>query len=90
MESEFLCTKKQKSEVKVLLAQSYPTLCNPMDWGPLGSLSMGFFRQEYWSGYTFPSLGDLFKPETEPESPELQADSSLSEPPGKPENQKSS
>ena len=35
---------------------------------------MGFFRQEYWSGYTFPSPGDLSKPETEPKSPELHAE----------------
>ena len=32
-------------------------------------LSMGFSRQEYWSGLPFPSLGDLPNPEIEPESP---------------------
>ena len=37
-------------------------------------LSMGFSRQEYWSGLPFPSLGDLPNPETEPRSPALQAD----------------
>ena len=47
------------------------------------SLSMGFFRQEYWSGLPIPSPGDLPDPETEPRSPELQADALLSEPPGK-------
>ena len=45
---------------------------------------MGFFRQEYWSELSFPSPGDLHGPEIEPRSPELQADSLLSEPPGKP------
>ena len=45
--------------------------------------SMGFFRQEYWSGLPFPSPGDLPNPEIEPESPALQADSLPSEPPGK-------
>ena len=31
--------------------------------------SMGFSRQEYWSGLPFPSPGDLPDPGTEPESP---------------------
>ena len=47
-------------------------------------LSMGFSRQEYWSGLPFPSPGDLPKPETEPGSPTLQADSLLSDPSEKP------
>ena len=34
-------------------------------------LSMGFPRQEYWSGLPFPSPGDLPDPVTEPSSPEL-------------------
>ena len=34
-------------------------------------LSMGFFRQEYWSGFPFPSPGDLPKPGIEPMSPAL-------------------
>ena len=38
-------------------------------------LSMGFSRQEYWSGLPFPSSGDLPHPEIEPRSPTLQADS---------------
>ena len=47
-------------------------------------LSMEFSRQEYWSGLPFPSLGDLAHPGIKPGSPALQADSLLSEPPGKP------
>ena len=46
--------------------------------------SMGFSRQEYWSGLPFPSLGDLPNPGIEPGSPALQADALPSEPPGKP------
>ena len=46
--------------------------------------SMEFSRQEYWSGLPFSSPGDLPEPGTEPGSLELQADSLLSEPPGKP------
>ena len=46
-------------------------------------LSMGFSRQEYWSGLPFPSPVDLLNPRIEPTSPH-HADSLLSEPPGKP------
>ena len=45
---------------------------------------MGFPRQEYWSGLLFPSAGYLPNPRTEPKSGALQADSLLSEIPGKP------
>ena len=47
-------------------------------------LSMGFSRQEYWSGLPFPSPGDLSNPGIEPRSPALQADVLTSESPGKP------
>ena len=47
-------------------------------------LSMGFSRQEYWSGLPFPSPGDLPDPGIKPRSPTLQADSLPSEPLGKP------
>ena len=46
-------------------------------------LSMEFSRQEYWSGLLFPSPGNLPNSWTKPRSPELQADSLPSEPPGK-------
>ena len=49
-------------------------------------LSMGFSSQEYWSGLPFPSPGDLLNPGIELRSSALQADSLLSEPPGKPKN----
>ena len=35
--------------------QSCPTLCDPIDGGPPGSLSLGFSRQEHWSGLPLPS-----------------------------------
>ena len=47
-------------------------------------VSMGFSRQEYWSGLPFPSPGDLPDPGIKPGSPALQADTLTSEPPGKP------
>ena len=45
--------------------------------------SMGFSRQECWSGLPFPSPGDLPDLGIKPRSPTLQADALLSEPPGK-------
>ena len=47
-------------------------------------LSMEFSRQEYWSGLPFPLPGDLPDPGIKPSSPELQADTLPSEPPGEP------
>ena len=47
-------------------------------------LSMGFCRQENWSGLPCPPPGNLPDPETKTVSPALQADSLLAEPPGKP------
>ena len=35
--------------------QSCPTLCDPIDGSPPGSRSLGFSRQEHWSGLPFPS-----------------------------------
>ena len=48
--------------------------------------SMGFSRQEYWSGLPFPSPGYLPNPGIEPRSPAFQVDALTSEPPGKPKN----
>ena len=47
-------------------------------------LSMGFPRQEYWSGLPFPSPGDLPDPATGPISPALESKFFVTEPPGKP------
>ena len=47
------------------------------------SPSMGFSRQEYWSGLPFPSPGDLLNPRIKPGSPALEADALNSEPPRK-------
>ena len=60
--------------VKVI--QLRPTPCDPMD----------FFRQKYWSGLPFPSLGDLSNPGIEPKSPALRVDPLLTEPQGKPKD----
>ena len=47
-------------------------------------LSMGFPRQEYWSGLPFPSPGDLPDPGIKPASPALAGGFFTTEPPGKP------
>ena len=60
-----------------LVAKSYPTLATPWTTALQAPLSMGFSRQEYWTGLPFPSPGDLPHPGTEPGSPALQADSLL-------------
>ena len=59
------------------------TLCDPWTVVYQASLSIGFSRQEYWSGLPFPSPEDLPYPGIEPRSPTLQADALASEPPGK-------
>ena len=47
----------------------------PWTVAPQAPLSMGFSRQEYWSGLPFPAAGDLPDLGTEPRAPALQVDS---------------
>ena len=47
-------------------------------------LSMGFHRQEYWSGLPCPCPGDLPEPGIEPKSPALAGGFFVTEPPAKP------
>ena len=83
--SEVVCTqipypetfKVKESESEV--AQSCPTLCDPWTVAHQATPSMGFSRQEYWSGVPFPSPD----PGIEPRSTTLQADALTSAPPGK-------
>ena len=68
-------------------AQSYPTLGTLWTIARQAPLSMGFSRQEYWSGLPFPSPGDLPDPRIEPESlvsPVLAGGFFTSAPPEKP------
>ena len=67
-----------------LVTKSCPTLATPWTVACQASLSMGSSRQEYWSGFPFPSTGDLPEPGTEPVSPVLQAQSLPTELRGKP------
>ena len=66
-----------------LVTKLFVTLCDPMDIAHQAPLSMGFPRQEYWSGLPFPSPGDLSNSGIDPKSPALLADTVPSEPPGK-------
>ena len=61
-----LCTQCKtnglSAKVKVLVAQSCPTLCDPTDYSPPGSSVHGILQQEYWSGLPLSSPGDLPDP----------------------------
>ena len=73
-----------KENVKVLISQSCPILCKPMDCSLPGSSVHGIFQARILKWVAFPPLGDHSNPGMEPRSPALLADSLLSEPPGKP------
>ena len=55
-----------------------------MDCSPQAPLSMGFSRQEYWSGLPFPFPGEVPNPGIVPASPALAGGFFTTEPPGKP------
>ena len=67
-----------------LVVKSCPTLMIPWTVACQAPLSMGFTRQEHWSGLPFPSPGDVPDPAIEPESPALPADDLPTELWGKP------
>ena len=80
-------TSKVKSHIMSIVsnvAQLCPTLCDPWTVAHQVPPSIGFSRQEYWSGLPFPSLGDLPDLGIRPGFPALQVDNLPSEPPGKP------
>ena len=54
-----------------LLAVLYPALTTPWTIAHQAPLSMGFSRQQYWSGLPFPPPGDLPNPGNKPGSPAL-------------------
>ena len=79
--SGILILKVSGSKVKLLSrVRLFVTSWTVANQAPL---SIGFSRQECWSGLPFPSPGDLPDPGNEPGSPTLQADALPSEPPGK-------
>ena len=70
-------------KVKVLVVQSFPTLCSPMDWSPPDFSVHGILQARILEGVAVPFSRGLLNPGIKPESPELQEDSLLSEPPRK-------
>ena len=70
-----------KVKMKVESLSHVPLFVTPWTVAYQAPQSMGFSRQEYWSGLPFPSAGDLPNPGIEPRSPALQADTLPSEPP---------
>ena len=72
-----------KPKVKVKSLSCVLLFATPWTVAYQVALSMGFSRQEYWSGLPFPSPGDLPNPGIEPWYPALQADALPSELPGK-------
>ena len=66
--------EERKRKVKVKSFSRVRLFAIPWTVVYQASLSMGFSRQEYWSGLPFPSPGDLPHPGIEPRSPALQAD----------------
>ena len=67
--------------MKVKVAQSCPTLCDPVDYTVHGILQVRILE---WADFSF--SGDLPNPGIEPRSSALQADSLPAEPQGKPES----
>ena len=63
----------------VLLLSHVRLFATPLTVTCQAPLSVGFSRQEYWSGLPFPSPGDLPHPGIEPKSPALHVDALLSE-----------
>ena len=72
-----------KVKVKVKSLSHVQLFATPWTVAYKAPPSLGFSRQEYWSGLPFPSPGDLPNPGIEPGSPTLRADTLPSEPPGK-------
>ena len=78
--------KQKTSDIYNCVCQSLSRIqlfATPWTVDQQATLSMGFSRQEQWSGLPFPSPGDLPNTGIEPRSPALQADSLPSEPTGK-------
>ena len=66
-----------------LIGQSGRNLATPQTAAQQAPLSLGFSRQEYWSGLPFSSPGDLPDPQIESKSPALAGKFFTTEPPGK-------
>ena len=66
--------QKERKKVKVKLLSHVRLFATPWTLAYQAPPSMGFSRQECWSGLPFPSPGDLLNPGIKPRPPALQAD----------------
>ena len=66
---QLLCRKRKERKVKSL--SRVQLFATPQTIAHKASLSMGFSRQEYWSGLPFPSPEDIPDPGIKPRSPAL-------------------
>ena len=76
-------SSKKKKFFFLLVAQLFPTLCDPMDYSTSGSSVYGIFQEGHWNSLPFLSPGNLPDPGIETGSPVLQADPLPTELPGK-------
>ena len=82
----YQCGHHFSTSLLVLTLRRLRLFATPWTVARQAPLSMGFSRQQYWSGLPRPPLRDLPNPGIEPRSPALQTDSLPSEPPGKSKN----
>ena len=84
LSNQYVAQKIQRNTVCcVWLLSHVRLLATPRSGAHQAPLSIGFSREEYWSGLPFSPPADLPNPGTEPRSPTLQAGSLPPEPPGK-------
>ena len=76
-------TGHENSALMHSIAQSCPSLCDPMDCGPPGSSVHGIFQAKYQSGLPFPPPRDISDPGTEHTCLGLAGGFFTTEPPGK-------
>ena len=79
-------SSETKVKAKVKSLSRVPLFSTPWTVAYRAPPSMGFSRQEYWSGLPFPSSGELPNPGIKPGSPTLWADALPSEPQGQPQS----
>ena len=83
VEAAWIMEAPESVKVKLLVAQSHLTVCNPMDCSLPDSSVPAVLQARIWRGLPCPSSGYLSNPGIRPRSPALQANSSPSESPGK-------
>ena len=81
-----ICKGRESGTVLLITRWVVSNSCDPMNCSRQAPLSMGFPRQEYWSGLPFPSPGDSPDPGIEPKSSSMAGRFFTTEAPGKLKN----